>query len=269
MKFQLTGTGAADGIPGFFGDDRVSRYAKEHQGKEIRLRAAAVVDDKIRIDFGPDTFSQIALYALNPRKWEAIVFTHSHDDHFAPKELQYFFPPFVDEHLNRPTVYGNQAIIDGIENAFEYAHVVKKKLLKSFETVNVSDFEITPVRAYHKLDEDSLNLIFRKGEKTAFYAADTGVWQEETWNFVKEFQFDLLIIESTEGFSPGDYWGHLSCQEVVSVVSRLRSMGCLLQTSKVVTTHHSHAGEATHEELCQFFRPYQIEPGYDGQIIEI
>ncbi len=268
MKIQLTGTGGADGIPGFFGTDRVSEYARANGGKDIRTRASAVIDDKIRIDFGPDTFGQCNQLGLNPSKWEQIVFTHSHDDHFAPKELQYLFPPFLPAEIKRPTVYGNRVILDGIKSAFSESIHLDTHLIKSFETSMLGDYKLTPIKAYHKLDEDSLNLIFEKG-KRFLYATDTGIYQEETWSFLSGNPVDACVIECSEGFAPSDYWGHLSCDELMRVVEKLHQIGCFNNETFICTTHHSHAGNGTHEELERYLNPYGIQVGFDGFIFEV
>lgn len=268
MKIELTGTGGADGIPGFFSNDRVSEHARKQGGKDARTRASALIDGTIRIDFGPDTFAQCQKLGIKPSDWQQIVFTHSHDDHFAPRELQYMFPPFLPMEAPRPTVFGNQVILDGICTAFDEAKNLKSQLIKSFQPTRVGEYELVPIRAYHKLDEDSLNLIFR-GDRTFLYATDTGIYQDETWEFLTGFHVDAAVIECSEGFSPSDYWGHLSCNELITVVERLRKIGCFDDKTFICTTHHSHAGNATHEELEQFLNPRGIQVGFDGFIFEV
>ena len=84
MELLLLGTGAADGIPAYFAESRLSSLARENGGKDLRLRSSALIDGKLKIDFGPDTLAQCYKFKLNPAEWTDIVFTHSHDDHFAP-----------------------------------------------------------------------------------------------------------------------------------------------------------------------------------------
>lgn len=268
MKILLTGTGAADGIPSFYGSSRVSDYAREHGGKDVRMRSAAVIDDVLRLDFGADTYAQCQKFNLKVSDWKYIAFTHSHDDHFAPRELQYLLHPFVPEGTPTPLVLGNQAILDGIAYAFPEGLPIETQLLKSFETTQAGEYKITPIRAYHKLDEDSLNLIIQR-DKTILYGTDTGIWQEETWEFLKGWKFDAIVLEATDGFNPTEYWGHLSAHEALSVVQRLREMGCAPEGIPITTTQHSHTGLATHEELVTFFAPHGIDPGFDGKLIHI
>ena len=107
MRLRLMGTGGADGVPGFYSDSRVSRYARQHGGKDIRTRAAAVVDDVLKIDLGPDTWWQSVRDSIDARDWTAILFTHSDADHFAPDELMYCLFPFNQMEYAGFTIYAN------------------------------------------------------------------------------------------------------------------------------------------------------------------
>src|SRR4051812_24054150 len=110
MRIRLLGTGGADGIPAFCAKSPVSDYAREHGGKDIRTRAAALVDGEVKIDFGPDTLAQIQRDSLNPSEWTGAIFTHSDEDHFAVSEFQYFLYPFNDNDHFPFTVYGNAEV---------------------------------------------------------------------------------------------------------------------------------------------------------------
>jgi phosphoribosyl 1,2-cyclic phosphate phosphodiesterase len=268
MTIRLLGTGAADGIPGLFSADRVSNYARQHGGKDVRTRTGALIDGLIKIDLPPDTLMQLQRDRLSAADWCALVFTHSHDDHFAPTELQYCLYPFTDAECAHFTIYGNGEICRRIAELYpKWPYELIET--RSFESVTHADYKITPVKANHKPDEDSHNLVFERDGKRLLYATDTGVWEEETWEFLQDVRLDLLVIECTDGFSYTDYYGHLDIALCKEVVERLRKMGTLSDSSKVLTTHHSHNGQATHNELVAAFSDCGIEPAYDGLEIAI
>lgn len=52
--------------------------------------------------------------------------------------------------------------------------------------------------------------------------------------------------------------------QCVSTVSRLRDLGVLSSDAPVVTTHHSHLGNATHYELEAELGKHGIAVGFDG-----
>ncbi len=268
MKLHLLGTGGADGIPSFFGRGELSDFAREHGGKEIRTRSGAVVDGVLKIDFGPDTFAQAVTQGVAPADWKWVVVTHSHYDHFDPGQFQYCLPPFVPDATDAPEVLGNGNVLRSLANAFPDAGSIATQSIESFVVVEVGDYSVTPIRAYHKLDEDSVNLIIEREGTRMLYATDTGVYQQATWDFIAGTRFDCVAIEATDGFNPSDYWGHLSCEEVVGMIGKMRDLGCVDARTTIVTTHHAASGGATHGQLEEFFAPRGITVGYDGLALE-
>lgn len=268
MKIRLLGTGAADGIPAFHGDCRVCRHAREHGGKNIRSRSAALIDDNIKIDLPPDTLMQMHQSGTNARQWTGLIFTHSDEDHFAVDQLQYALHPFTDmDHIGF-TVFANATITEQIWTRYP-DWPLEVHTTRSFCAFEHSGYHITPIRAMHGGDEDAQNLIFERDGKAFLYATDTGIWPEETWFRLRDFELDAMVIECTNGFVPTDYNGHLDISQCLGVVDRLRKQGTLKPGARVITTHHSHRGNATHDELVEALKPHGMEPGYDGLVVEV
>lgn len=268
MQIRLIGTGSADGIPAFFSNSEVSQYAREHGGKDVRTRCAALIDGTIKIDLPPETFMQCVQQGLDPQDWSALVFTHSHEDHCAISELQYGLIPFTEREFLEYPIYCNGEIKRLIRDRYPKwpLEVVETK---SFCSFHHEGYNITPFAANHKEDEDSQNLIFQRDGKTLIYATDTGVWEEPSWAFLKGFVVDCLVIECTDGFHPSGYHGHLAIESCVSVIERLRSQGTLRADSRVITTHHAHTGGANHQQLVDALKPHGMEPGFDGMLIDV
>ena len=267
MNIRLLGTGAADGIPGFFADDMVSRYARDHGGKDVRTRSAALVDGVLKIDLPPDTLTQLHRDRLDARDWTALIFTHSDDDHIAVDELQYAMVPFTELDYLPFTIFANKHVSGEIQCRYP-DWPMEMVETHSFEAFEHSGYKVTPVKATHIEHEDCQNLIIQSEGKSLLYATDTGVWPEVTFEFLKAYRFDVLVIECTDGFNDSTYKGHLNVEGVLSVVSRLRKDGVVYSASRVVTTHHGHFGNARHCDLEEALRPHQIEPGFDGMLIE-
>ncbi len=267
MTVTLLGTGAADGIPAFYSGTRVSRYAREQGGKDIRSRCAAIVDDVLKIDLGPDTWYQLAREGHDARDWIALLVTHSDNDHFSIDELQYAVFPFnVMEFFGFP-IYANANVCrQVIERYPDWPFEVT--VTKSFQPVEIAEYKVTPIEANHKRDEDSHNFIIDDGKSVFLYGTDTGYWFDTTWDYLKGIRLDCLVLECSEGFNPTPYNGHLDANEFLAVVDRLRRMGTVTTKTKVVTTHHSHNGEGTHAELSAFFEPHGIQVGYDGLVLD-
>lgn len=269
MKIRLLGTGAADGIPAFHGDCRVCRHAREHGGKNIRSRSAAVIDNVLKIDLPPDTLMQMHQSGTNARDWTGLVFTHSDEDHFAVDQLQYALHPFTDMDHMGFTIYANSTVTGQIWARYP-DWPLEVKTTRSFCSFHHGEFLVTPIRAMHGgEEEDAHNLIIERGGKTFLYATDTGIWPDETWFRLRDYTLDAMVIECTNGFVPTEYNGHLDLKTCVEVVERLRRQGTLAEGARVVTTHHSHRANATHEELEAALLPHGMEPGYDGLVFEV
>ncbi|MEQ1821812.1 MAG: MBL fold metallo-hydrolase [Fimbriimonadaceae bacterium] len=268
MTIQLLGTGAAEGIPAIFSDTRVSEFARTHGGKDVRTRCSALLDGRVKIDFGPDSLYQIQREGLDARDWEALVFTHSHDDHFSISELQYFLYPFSSRTEMPFPIYANEVICNQIRQHYpDWPFDLVQT--RSFDTFDMGSYKLTPVSAHHMDDEDAQNLLFERDGKTVLYATDTGKWFDQTWDFLRGKRLDLLIIECTNGVAYSDYDGHLGVESLGSVLDRLRQQGTLDSVTPVASTHHSHNGEATYRELVEVLQPLGVTAGFDGLTVSV
>lgn len=268
MQIRLLGTGAADGIPAFHGDCRVCRNARTVGGKEIRSRASALVDAGLKIDIPPDTLMQMHRDRLSAHEWTAVLFTHSDEDHFAVDQLQYALHPFTDKDHLGFSIYANETVTSAIWKRYP-DWPMDVVTTKSFTAIEHDGYKVMPVEAMHLSNEDSHNFVIDKGGKKLIYATDTGIWAEQTWDALSGIKADALVIECTDGFVPMGYYGHLDIADCVKVVERLRKQNSLTSKARVVTTHHSHRGNATHEELKEALLPHGMEPGFDGMVFEI
>lgn len=269
MTIQILGTAAAEGIPAIGCNCGVCCTARERGGKNIRSRSGALIDDLLKIDFGPDTLYHIHRERLNPTSWRFLVFTHSHHDHCAGEELQYLLPGFAPPETARNLhIFGNAAVKAKVESIVAYTGLrLECALIRAFESYVLGDYTLIPIRANHITevpDEETLNLIIEREGHRLLYACDTGWYPEETWEFLTGVELDLLILECSFGFQPSSYKGHLDFDGCLEVVQRMYKQGTLRADSRVVLTHFSHNGGALHEELEARAAPYGILIGWDG-----
>lgn len=268
MRIRLLGTGGADGIPAMCGKGPVSDYAREHGGKDVRTRAAALIDDEIKIDFGPDTMAQIHRDGIDPSEWTAALFTHSDEDHLAVSEFQYFLYPFCESEQLPFAIFGNAEVCRLIRERYP-SWPIELHETKAFQAFRHSGYLITPILANHKCDEEAHNLIIERDGRKIIYATDTGIWSDKTFDFLKGAMANAMVIECTDGFNKTDYVGHLDIAECVGMVQRLRQLDGLTDEARVVTTHHSAQGGARHCDLVKALGAFAIEPGYDGMVFEV
>jgi len=269
MRIHLLGTGGAEGVPAMFGDTRVSAHARAVGGREVRSRCSAIVDGQIQLDFGPDTWAQLLRDGISASDWCAVVYTHADADHFAIEELQYALYPFTDGEEPGFVIYGNNIVSARVRARYpDWPFEVVTT--KSFVPFQLCGYTVTPVKARHgSPDEDTQNLLIESDGKSLLYATDTGIWDEPTWDFLSGASLDALVLECTEGFEITPYNGHLDIQEFEEVVDRLRKMGTVRDDTRVVSTHHSHNGKATYEELVEALGKFGAVAGYDGFVFEV
>ena len=279
MKVTLLGTSAAEGWPGLFCRCEACSRARELGGKNIRTRCSALLDDTLKIDFPPDILHQVLQCNVDLRCLSALLFTHAHDDHCAPAELQYrgiyFVPkPFHD----KLAIYGSKDAVQKIQTALSPGtpdldsdkFPLALNTLLSEKTVTVSDYNVTPIQAQHDPEQECFNLIIEDADGiTLLYATDTGWYEESTWDFLKGFRLDGVVVECTKGMEEGGYMGHLSIPDVIRFRERLIAEGIFRPESPLVITHLSHLSGLMHDEHEALLNPHNIQVGYDGMTFHI
>ena len=68
MKIHFYGTGASEGVPGFFCECEHCKEARRLGGKNLRTRTCAKLDEEILIDFSMDTYAQTLFRQLDMQK---------------------------------------------------------------------------------------------------------------------------------------------------------------------------------------------------------
>src|SRR5712692_8878927 len=84
MKLRFLGTAASEGYPDAFCDCDNCRRARERGGRSLRRRSAALIDDELLIDLGPDLMAAALMDGLSLAKVRYCLQTHEHADHLDP-----------------------------------------------------------------------------------------------------------------------------------------------------------------------------------------
>ena len=270
MKIFFLGTGAAEGVPALFCDCAVCSRCRRQGGADLRLRASVLVDGVIRIDLPPDTLAQVHAYpSLLLCDITHLHFTHSHDDHFAARELQYLSPNFAPCRARTLGIWGTQYLLDRVQTTmgkfFEPAPL-SLRAVEPFRTYRVAHLDVTPISAHHKKDELCLNYLLTdpRSGKTILYASDTGWYNGATWDFLAGRRLDAVVLECGLGELENGYDGHLSLAGCVSVKEKLVGGGGLAVGAPFYLTHISHTGMLDHAELSERAAPHGIRVAYDG-----
>jgi phosphoribosyl 1,2-cyclic phosphate phosphodiesterase len=271
MNIQLLGTGAAEGVPGLFCRCGVCGEARKRGGKDFRTRSSALIDGVLKVDFPPDILHQVMQCDLDLRAMESLLFTHTHDDHFAWAELQYLGKYFVTDKPKPLPIFGPRDVICHLDHHLEQDMVpVTLHFLECFETAKVGDYLVTPIAANHDPSQECFNYIIedQHGHRL-LYASDTGWYHEPTWEFLSSVRLDGVLAECAKGECDGGYSGHMCIGDIIRMREKLMHMGTLEPTAPFVTTHFSHMGGLLHDRLEEKFAPHHIQPGFDGMTFQV
>lgn len=271
-SIQILGSAAAEAIPAIFCNCRVCQEAWKNGGKDFRMRSAYKINDRVRVDFGPDSVAQDHRFKLHSENIKHLFFTHSHEDHLDP-DLLSFRSGGMSHPENVLNVYGNIGVVKKVAAAAYPLedYKIDLHLIKYFEPVELPDEDMTfyPMKANHMLTEFPMYFIIRHGTKHIAIISDTGVPEEENWKFMREhnIRLDCVIAECT-GLLLDIARGHMGGEPTIALKKRMESEGFLNPGASYVINHFSHNGKLTHREAEEHFGPYGIQVGYDGMIVE-
>ncbi len=279
MKIKYFGTAAAEGIPGLFCDCDTCKKARELGGREIRTRSQALIDDKLLIDFPPDTYMHILNDGLDFSNINNILITHSHSDHLYLDDFAMRFPGFSqysDE--NKVNIY-TSATTAGKINAFldgksDYrTKVIEAFPIELYKEVEIGEHKVTPLEAVHGEHTNPYIYIIKNNEnKTLLYAHDTDYFHENVWEYIDKTKqvFDFISLDCTNACMENvNYKGHMGLYANADVVNRLRDMGSVHDKTIVCCNHFSHnADKVLYKDFCIEAKKYGFETAYDGLEIE-
>ncbi len=274
MKLQYLGTAAAEGIPAIFCRCAICQEARALGGRNLRSRSQAIIDDKILIDMGPDTYFHAIRDGLDLSTIHTCLITHVHGDHLLVKQFDYHQIPYGLELDDEPLMVYGSAEAGEFLNAQENGSVTKNsevifKKVTPYESFEAEGYTITPVPAAHGSREPLLYIIQHEG-KTLFYAHDTGRLHEETWEYLKEkgIRFDFVSLDCTEAIHDEDYYGHMNFKRDWVVRDRMLAEGVADDKTRFCANHFSHNGQINYDKAIDPAINGGMEISYDGMIVE-
>ena len=267
MEILFCGTAAAEGWPALFCTCRACSQAREIGGKELRSRAAYMLGDRIRVDFGPDSNLHQQKYGLAYEKLEHLIMTHSHDDHWFVQDMAYRKKGFSVVPETPLHVWGNEKVeqkfvrVNGSDWA-KYGLVFHR--LTAFQPVDLGGgITATPLLAAHDRSEECFNFLVEADGKRTLLGHDTGWYDEATWEYLTGKPIDLLVLDCTHG-TVDHVPNHLGGVVLGQVRDELQKRGSLAPDAVCFATHFSHNCGTLHGELERFFSPLGFQLAYDG-----
>ncbi len=273
MEVLLLGTAAAEAWPCPWCACPACAGARRHGGRDIRTRAGALLDDAVKVDYGPDTVMQMQRAGRDLTRLTTLVYTHADDDHFTPTELQYRGPGSVTQTPPAPLhVYANAEVIGRLRQDYrDDLDALRMELhppLEPLQSVTSPDgTEILPLPATH--GPGALLLRLTRHGRRVFYGHDSGVYPDAAIEALAGAPLDLALFDCTYGPQQGDYAGHLGIGGVLDMAERLRAVGAVTDQTKLVATHFSHNGGALYDDLAARLGSHRVQTAYDGMILDL
>jgi phosphoribosyl 1,2-cyclic phosphate phosphodiesterase len=276
MKLHFLGTAAAEGWPAVFCRCDACQRARELGGKNIRTRAGAIVNDTLKIDFGPDTYMQAFRDSVDLSRIEHVVITHTHHDHLLSADLDMFLPPYAWDNVGTLHIYGNEKAIHQISQSIQSSPDAKDRirlhLVSPQQTFTAADCYITPLLADHDPHETCLIYLFEHGGRRLLWGHDSGYFPTATWdwleqNAAKKGPLSVAVLDCTLGPLAG-MRGHMGIDGVLAVQEEMMRRNIADDSTLFIATHFSHNGKLMHHELQERLNPSGIEVAFDGWILE-
>lgn len=280
------GTGASELIPNpLCGCDVCRRALASRDPRDKRCRSAFLLDGENMIDCGPDVMSACAKEGVSLQGLKRIFLTHSHSDHFASVTLENLQmcvtePPKLEIYLSREAWEGYQRLGEVLiqQNYTNYPSEAARWPkqctfipVEPFTKFRAGDMTVAAVVGRHPgmFDgEQSLNYLFQKEGKSLFYACDTGLFYPETFDYLKGFRLDTLVIECVFGKLPLQRdKQHMNLEFLFETIDQLTAQGTVNADTHIYITHVGHKGGLLHEELNEALQARygsRICAAYDG-----
>ena len=284
MIITFLGTAAANAFPEAFCKCKNCEQARLLGGPSLRKRSAALINNDLLIDLGPDIMAASQMHNCSLTNIQYCLQTHPHADHL---DLSHLLSRSPDYGVVEAPVLNFYASIETITKAAEtFNRDLADFDLLSAEAESCLNLKIHPIEplkpftfgqytviafpANHAPTMGAMLYAIESEGQSIFYGTDTAIFFEQTWQAFKEMKmrFDIAVLDHTYGpDEPGS--DHLSARQVADHVKRLREEGFLCPDARVFATHIAHEGNPAHPELEEFSKQNGYEIAYDGLILEI
>ncbi len=284
MRLTFLGTSAADAFPEAFCSCDNCVRARALGGPSLRRRSAALVDDDLLIDLGPDIHTACHAFGLSLAQVRDCIQTHPHSDHLDAAHLlsrsaEYGTrgTPLMGFHASAQTL---QRLAWAVARDFEPGSILDpdnaQRLNVRFNTVapytpfSAGRYRVTGFPANHDPAMGSLLYAVEADGRALFYGTDTAALSEDVWQGFHRLglAFDAVVLDHTYG--PDQIAdGHLGAKEVAEYVVRMRAESLLRPGGRVFATHIAHEGNPPHPELSAWAAAHGYEAAYDGLVVEI
>jgi adenosylcobinamide kinase/adenosylcobinamide-phosphate guanylyltransferase len=262
MEILLLGTGSADGWPNPF-----CRCASCIAATEVRAQTAALVDDVLLLDCGPEAPRSAMRHGRSLAGVKHILFTHGHWDHVGPMALLMRHWTGAAEPLD---IVGPASALDQCRDWVGPDDPVRFVEVAPGDDVHLGAYRIRVLAAAHGADigADAVLYDLETVGARIFWATDTGPLPDETKAVIADAAFDAVFLEETFGNYTEHGTEHHDLPAFVATLAELRASGVVIDTTDVVAVHLSHHNPIE-PELTAVLSDSGARPGRDGEVVRV
>ena len=252
-KILFLGTGAAD-------------WNLDEKGSFFRRNSAVLINSELIIDCGEHIFdfsksiNSDDLY----NNVTDIIITHNHCDHFSKESVLKL------AEIQRIRVGCDREIMNIIGDHPNIEFV----LFVPYKEQKIGRYKVVPLLANHSIvmDGDSCAfhyIIHTPNKKTIFYGLDGAWFLRPSWEIMKQYRFNIMILDCTVGdCNDWRLCEHNTIPMLRIMLEGIKVSGMLHQNGRVIASHLSRSLHSSYEKTRSMLEKIDIITAYDGMNIE-
>jgi phosphoribosyl 1,2-cyclic phosphate phosphodiesterase len=284
VRLLFLGTAASEGYPDAFCACANCEQARRLGGPSLRKRSAALVDDDLLIDLGPDLMAAAQVHGVSLAGLRACLQTHEHGDHLDPMHFSSRSilcgvqgTPQLHYYASRGALakaaahFGRRLPADGLLDAEAAEKLnLKAHAVAPFRPFDAGPYRVLPVRAAHDPSLEAMLYVIERDGRSLFYAADTGPLPEETWQALAAAgcRFDVVAMDHTFGLGKRSS-GHMNADQFTEQLERMRAEGLLAPGARVYAHHLAHHSNPPFPEMVALAASRGYLVAYDGLSVDV
>ena len=228
-----------------------------NDSKDLRLRPAILIDDKILIDAPPDIYHQLNKFKIDTTKIEYIFLTHAHDDHIMGLyDLSHIYNK--NKKINLIVTKGILSWMRRKLSASLFSFKIKEiKAIENYNLDNGFSFWFLPV--IHSVETYAIKV---KISRPFVYAPEFRRMQKSVKKELGDI--DLAIIDGSSKSNIGQAHGHENIEEGLR-------FGKEINAKKIIFTNIGHKTDR-HTQLVSFVKSKggdKFDIAFDGMAVKL